>query len=95
MKTISITEAILALETIDSVYENLQPFSKYQVDCVKKILSESIEIARPLATGEEKKDQWLSKAQTMPFQPLVLKECFSGIKKIDPSKFLALKRLCS
>lgn len=94
MKKISITDALLALNALEDVYPKLKPHAKYQVDCVRSILNQSIEIARPLATGDEKKDQWLSVATTLPFEPLVLSEVFAGIKKIEPVKFLSLRRLC-
>jgi hypothetical protein len=93
-KKISITDALLALNALEDIYPRLKPHAKYQVDCVRAILTQSIEIARPLATGDEKKDQWLSIATTLPFEPLVLTDVFAGIKKIEPVKFLALKRLC-
>ena len=95
MKKAILSDAILALEVLGEIEESLAPLTRYKVACVKKILLDSIELAHPLATGDEKKDQWLSKAETLPFEPLVLKELLMGPQKIEPRKFLSLKRVCS
>lgn len=94
MKSITITEALLAVNALEEIYEELPVITKYKVSVIKTILKQSIEIAFTLITGDEQKDQWLSTAKTLPFEPLVLKEIFSKKKKIEPSKFLAIKRIC-
>lgn len=94
MKTITINEALLSLKVLESLYPKMRPEQRYQVDKVKGILRQSLELAMPLATGDEKKDQWLNKATTLPFEPLVLADVFKGFKKLSPEDFLAIKRLC-
>ena len=95
MKKVTITDAILAIEALGEIEGELNPLSRYKIARVKKVLLDAIETARPFATGDEKKDQWLSKAETPPFEPLVLKELLMGPQKIEPRKFLSLKRVCS
>lgn len=94
MKTITINEALLSLKVLETLYSKMRPEQRYQVDKVKVILRQSLELAMPLATGDEKKDQWLNKATTLPFEPLVLADVFKGFKKLSPEDFLAIKRLC-
>lgn len=94
MKTITINEAMVALKTLESLYTKMRPEQRFAVDKVRKVLRDSMEIAMPLATGDEKKDQWLNKATTLPFEPLVLADVFKGFKKLSPEDFLAIKRLC-
>lgn len=95
LKVITINEAVLALEALKKVEDALQPHRQFQIKKIEKTLNDSLEIARTFVTGDEKKDQWLAKATTLPFEPLVLKECFGGLQKIEPATFIALKRLCS
>lgn len=94
MKTISINEAMLALKTLENIYPKMRPEQRFAVDKIRKVLRDSMEIAMPLATGDEKKDQWLNRATTLPFEPLVLADVFKGFKKLSPEDFLAIKRLC-
>lgn len=94
MKTITINEALLSLKVLEALYPKMRPEQRYQVDKVKTVLRQSLELAMPLATGDEKKDQWLNKATTLPFEPLVLTDVFKGFKKLSPEDFLAIKRLC-
>jgi hypothetical protein len=94
MKTITINEALLALKILEELYPKMKPEQKFKVDKVRAILRQSLELAMPLATGEEKRDQWLNKATTLPFEPLVLADVFKGFKKLTPEDFLAIKRLC-
>jgi hypothetical protein len=94
MKTITIAEAMLTLQAIEVVKEKLKNPHLFEVTKVQKTLQDSIELARPFVTGEEKKDQWLTAAKTLPFEPLVFSETFKGLRKITPEVFLALKRIC-
>lgn len=94
MKTITINEALLSLKVLETLYSKMRPEQRYQVDKVRAVLRQSLELAMPLATGDEKKDQWLNKATTLPFEPLVLADVFKGFKKLSPEDFLAIKRLC-
>jgi len=94
MKTITINEALLSLKVLETLYPKMRPEQRYQVDKVRAVLRQSLELAMPLATGDEKKDQWLNKATTLPFEPLVLADVFKGFKKLSPEDFLAIKRLC-
>lgn len=93
MKKITIPESIQAIEAINSISQNLSNEAQYEVACVKYILEKSIELARPFVTGEEKKDQWLADAKTLPFEPLVLKRVLAGVGEINPQTFRHLKRL--
>lgn len=95
MKTITINDALVSLKILETLYPKMKPDQKYQVDKVRAVLKQSLEIAMPLATGDEKKDQWLNKATTLPFEPLVLADVFKGFKKLTPEEFLAIKRLCT
>lgn len=95
MKTITINEALLALKVLETLYPKMRPDQKYKVDKVRKVLRDSLELAMPLATGDDKKDQWLNRATTLPFEPLVLADVFRGFKKLTPEDFLAIKRLCT
>ncbi len=92
-KKITLPEAISAIGAIDSFNEKLDPTSKYEVACVKQILERSIELARAMVTGDEKKDQWLMSARTLPFEPLVLKDILQNVGEIDPQTFRLLKKL--
>ena len=94
MKTITINEGAIALKALEGIYPKMRPEQRYAVDKVRKVLRDSMELAMPLATGDEKKDQWLNKATTLPFEPLVLADAFKGSKKLSPEDFLAIKRLC-
>jgi len=94
MKTITLAEAVMSLQTLERVCTKMKNPQLYEINKVKKTLQDSIEIARPLIVGDEKKDQWLSTATTLPFEPLVLCEVFRGFKKMTPEDFLAIKRLC-
>lgn len=94
VKTITISEAVMTLQTLDKVCVKIKPPQLFEVNKVRKVLQDSIEIARPLVTGDEKKDQWLNTATTLPFEPLVLSEVFKGFKKLTPEDYLAIKRLC-
>lgn len=93
-KQITIAEAVASLQVLEKVTPKMRGANLYEVGKVRKVLQDSIEIARPLVTGDEKKDQWLSTATTLPFEPLVLGEVFKGFKKMSPEDFLAIKRLC-
>lgn len=93
-KVITINEAVMSLQTLDKVLPKMKPPQAYEVQKVRKVLQDSIEIARPLVVGDERKDQWLTVATTLPFEPLVLGEVFKGFKKMTPEDFLAIKRLC-
>lgn len=93
-KTITISEAVMALQTLDRVCTKMKNPQLFEVNKVRRVLQDSIDIARPLVTGDEKKDQWLSSATTLPFEPLVLCDVFKGFKKMTPEDYLAIKRLC-
>lgn len=95
LKTITISEAVFALQALEKVTGNMKNPQLFQVGKVRKILQDSLDIARPLVTGDAKKDQWLNKATTLPFEPLVLADVFKGVKKLTPEEFLAIKRLCT
>lgn len=94
MKTITINEAAIALKTLDEIYPKMRPEQKFAVDKVRKVLRDSLEIAMPLTASDDRKNQWLNKATTLPFEPLVLTDVFKGFKKLSPEDFLAIKRLC-
>lgn len=94
MKTITISEAVVSLQAVDKACTKMKNPQLFELSKVKKVLQDSIELARPLVTGDEKKDQWLNTATTLPFEPLVLSEVFKGCKKIAPEDFIAIKRLC-
>ncbi len=93
-KQISITEAVASLQVLEKLTPKMKGANLFEVAKVRKVLQDSIDIARPLVTGDEKKDQWLSTATTLPFEPLVMCEVFKGLKKMSPEDFLAIKRLC-
>lgn len=93
-KCITISEAVIALQTLETVCEKMKNPQLFEVNKVRKVLQDSVDIARPLVTGDEKKDQWLNTATTLPFEPLVLREVFKGFKKMTPGDYLAIKRLC-
>lgn len=94
MKMVTISEAVMSLKTLDKIEPSMKNPQLFEVHKVRKVLQDSIEIARPLVTGDEKKDQWLNAATTLPFEPLVLSEVFKGFKKLSPEDYLAIKRLC-
>lgn len=93
-KTITISEAVVSLQTLDKIAGKMKNPQLFEINKVRKILQDSIDIARPLVVGDEKKDQWLNTATTLPFEPLVMCEVFKGFKKMTPEDFLAIKRLC-
>lgn len=93
-KTITISEAVISLQVLDKVCEKMKGGPLFEVNKVRSVLQQSVEIARPLVTGDQKKDQWLSTATTLPFEPLVLRDTFRGLNKLTPEDFLAIKRLC-
>lgn len=92
-KKITIPEAIGAMGAIDAISPKLDPAAQYEMACVKQVLERSIELARPIVTGDEKKDQWLMAARTLPFEPLVLKDILQNVGEIDPQTFRYLKKL--
>ena len=94
LKTITINEAVMTLQALDRVCVKMRPAQAFEVNKVRKILQDSIDIARPLVVGDEKKDQWLNVATSLPFEPLVLSDVFKGFKKMTPEDYLAIKRLC-
>lgn len=93
-KQITIAEAVTSLQVLDKLSPKMKAANLFEVSKVRKVLQDSIDIARPLVTGDEKKDQWLVTATTLPFEPLVMCEVFKGMKKMTPEDFLAIKRLC-
>jgi hypothetical protein len=93
MAVITIAEAAMAMRAVESVLPKLKNPKQYELKKVAVILQQSIDLARPLVTGDEQKDQWLNIATTLPFEPLVFKDVFKGIK-ISPEAFHALKKLC-
>lgn len=94
MKQVTIAEAVASLQALEKLKPKMRGGNLFEVHKVEKVLQESIEIARPLVVGDEKKDQWLSTATTLPFEPLVMCEVFKGFKKMTPEDFMAIKRLC-
>ena len=94
MKKITLAEAVASLQVLEKLDPKMKGVNLYEVNKVRKVLQDSIEVARPLVTGDEKKDQWLATATTLPFEPLVMCEVFKGFKKMTPEDFLAIKRLC-
>ncbi|HET8705490.1 MAG TPA: hypothetical protein VFM46_04225 [Pseudomonadales bacterium] len=93
-KQITIAEAVTSLQVLDKLSPKMKAANLFEVSKVRKVLQDSIDIARPLVTGDEKKDQWLITATTLPFEPLVMCEVFKGFKKMTPEDFMAIKRLC-
>lgn len=93
-KTITISEAVMSLQALERICSKMKNPQLFEVNKVRKVLQDSVEIARPLVTGDEKKDQWLSTATTLPFEPLVLCDVFKGFRKLTPEDYLAIKRLC-
>lgn len=92
-KKITLPEAIGAMGAIDAIVDKLDPAGQYEMACIKQVLERSVELARPIVTGDEKKDQWLADAKTLPFEPLVLKRVLAGVGEINPQTFRHLKRL--
>lgn len=94
MAVITITEAAMAMRAIEEVLPRIKNPGQYEVKKVAVVLQQSIDLARPLITGEERKDQWLNTAKTLHFEPLVFEDVFKGLRKIKPETFHALKKLC-
>ena len=94
MKKITLGEALLVLAALDAVTEKLPPESKFSVIKVRYVLENSIELIKPLLTGDKEKDQWAQEAKTLPFEPLVFGEVFASAKRMKPQHFKALKTIC-
>jgi hypothetical protein len=94
MKTITLNETLLVLAALDAVTEKLPPESKYAITKVRYTLEASIELVKPLLTGDKEKDQWAQEAKTLPFEPLVFGEVFASAKRMKPQHFKALKAIC-
>lgn len=94
MKSITMNEALLVFAALDAVVEKLPPESKYAVAKVRYTLDASVEIIKPLLTGDKEKDQWAQEAKTLPFEPLVFSEVFSSARRMKPQHFKALKAIC-
>ena len=95
MKTITLEEAVLVLAALDIVNEKLSPEAQYSIAKVRYILEASIELVKPLLTGDKEKDQWAQEAKTLPFVPLVFSETFFGLKRMKPQHFKAIKTICT
>lgn len=93
-KQITIAEAVTSLQVLERLTPKMKGANLYEIAKVRKVLQDSIDLARPFVAGDEKKDQWLSTATTLPFEPLVMAAVFKGFKKMTPEDFLAVKRLC-
>lgn len=63
MKKITLAEAVASLQVLEKLAPKMKGVNLYEVNKVRKALQDSIEVARPLVTGDEKKTSGLPRRQ--------------------------------